>query len=120
MAKGVSDIFVVAVNDVFCVAAWKKSLEGGPGSKVHFCADATGSNHIPCLPLLRGLTDRRARLGEYTKTLGLDFDASGLLGNTRSKRFVAVVDGGVVQNLFVEDEAPNITVTASSSVLGAL
>jgi peroxiredoxin len=40
--KGVKDIYIVAVNDVFVVKAWKASLEGGTGSDVHFCADSTG------------------------------------------------------------------------------
>jgi 2-Cys peroxiredoxin 5 len=40
--KGVVGIYVVAVNDVFVVKAWKESLEGGKDSKVHFVADCTG------------------------------------------------------------------------------
>lgn len=58
--------------------------------------------------------------GEYIKTLGLDFDASGLLGNHRSKRFAAVVENGEVKSLFVESEAPEITVTKAETVLGGL
>jgi peroxiredoxin len=50
----------------------------------------------------------------------MDFDASGLLGNVRSKRFVAIVEDGVVKKVFVEDEAPNITVTAAEKVLEQL
>ncbi|KAF8539381.1 Redoxin, partial [Trichophaea hybrida] len=97
--NGVVGIYVVAVNDVFVVKAWKDSLEGGKDSKVHFLADSTG---------------------EFIKSLGLDFDASGLLGNHRSKRFAAIVEDGVVKNLFVEDEPPNVTVTLAEKVLGAL
>ncbi|CCX05998.1 Redoxin [Pyronema domesticum] len=97
--KGVAGIYVIAVNDIFCVKAWKEALAGGKDSQVHFCADSTG---------------------EYIKTLGLDFDASGLLGNHRSKRFAAVVENGEVKSLFVESEAPEITVTKAETVLGGL
>jgi peroxiredoxin len=58
--------------------------------------------------------------GEFIKSLGLDFDASGLLGNTRSKRFTAVVEDGIVKHLSVEDEPPNVTVTAAEKVLEAV
>ncbi|KAI5845063.1 Redoxin-domain-containing protein [Morchella snyderi] len=96
-AKGVSDIYIVAVNDIFVVNAWKEKL--GKDSKVHFVSDCTG---------------------EFIKSLGLDFDATGLLGGTRSKRFTAVVKDGKVDGLYVEDEAPNITVTAAEKVLASL
>lgn len=77
--------------------AWKKSFD--EKSKVHFIADSTG---------------------EYVKTLGLTFDATGLLGGTRAQRFVAVVENGVIKTLEVEDKAPNVTVTASDAVLKKL
>ena len=55
--------------------------------------------------------------GEYTKSLGLEFDASGLLGGVRSKRYAALVENGVVKNVWVEDEAPNLTVSTADAVL---
>ena len=45
-------------------------------------------------------------IGEFTNSVGLGFDASGLLGNTRSKRYVAVVEDGKVVNLQVRLTAP--------------
>lgn len=48
------------------------------------------------------------------------FDASGLLGNHRSKRYVATVQDGKIEKLEVEDEAPNVTVTDAKKVLGSL
>ncbi|KAL7268713.1 Peroxisomal membrane associated protein 20 [Rhizina undulata] len=96
--KGVKGIYIVAVNDIFVVNAWKKSL-GEPAGIVHFLSDSTG---------------------EFTKALGQDFDASGLLGNVRSKRYVAVVENGVVKDLQVEDAPPNITVTAADNILKSL
>nr|AFK44899.1 unknown [Medicago truncatula] len=94
--KGINDIFVVAVNDIFVVNAWKESI--AKGSSVHFLSDSKG---------------------EFTKSLGQDFDASGLLGNNRSKRYVAVVENGVIKSLQVEDAPPNITVTAAEKSWGA-
>jgi hypothetical protein len=73
----------------------------------------------PSLPLLL-FSDTNPATGEYIKTLGLDFDATGLLGNHRSKRFAAVVENGEVKSLFVESEAPEITVTKAETVLGGL
>lgn len=58
--------------------------------------------------------------GAFTKEIGLGFDASGLLGGFRSQRYVAVVDGDTVSQIFVEDAAPNVTVTKADNVLEAL
>ncbi|KAI5776583.1 Redoxin [Geopyxis carbonaria] len=96
-AKGYKDIYVIAVNDIFVVQAWKEHL--AKGSKVHFVSDSTG---------------------EFTKAMGLDFDAAGLLGNVRSQRYAAVVEDGTVQELYVEDEAPNLTVSTADAVLKTL
>lgn len=52
--------------------------------------------------------------------MDLMFDASGLLGNHRSKRYVATVSDGVIEKLEVEDEAPNVTVTDAGKILGGL
>lgn len=95
-SKGVSDIYIVAVNDQFTVKAWKEKLGGDKAPSVHFLADDTGA---------------------FTKAVGQDFDASGLLGNHRSKRYAFVVEDGVVKKAYVEDEAPSVTVTAAENVL---
>ena len=50
----------------------------------------------------------------------MDFDASGLLGGHRSQRYAALVEGGVVKKLYVEDEAPSVTVTSAENVLKAI
>ncbi|CEH17331.1 related to peroxisomal membrane protein 20 [Ceraceosorus bombacis] len=95
LAKGVKGIYIVAVNDLFTVQAWKEKL-GASNPAIHFLADDTGA---------------------FTRSAGLDFDASGLLGNQRSQRYVAIVEDGVVKHLAKEDEAPNVTVTAADKVL---
>ncbi|RPB01187.1 Redoxin [Choiromyces venosus 120613-1] len=92
--KGVRAVYIVAVNDIFVVNAWKEKL--AEGSETHFLSDSQG---------------------EFTKSVGLDFDAAGLLGNTRSKRYVAVVDNGKVVNLQIEDEVSKVTVTHADNIL---
>lgn len=53
-------IYVVAVNDVFVVEAWKKSLLAGKESDdcVHFLADSTGT--LPTHPMARSVADSGA------------------------------------------------------------
>ncbi|UZJ55761.1 hypothetical protein CBS101457_005081 [Exobasidium rhododendri] len=96
--KGVNTVYIVAVNDAFVTKAWKKDL-GADSPHVRFLSDDTG-----------------AFLGK----LGLLFDASGLLGNTRSQRFVAVVDNGVVSHIEIEGHAPDVTVTKVDHILTVL
>lgn len=57
---------------------------------------------------------------QFTKDAGLSFDASGLLGNHRSQRYAAIVHDGVVEHIFIEDEAPSVTVTEAEKVLAHL
>ncbi|EPX70430.1 thioredoxin peroxidase [Schizosaccharomyces octosporus yFS286] len=98
-AKGVAGIYVIAVNDVFCTAAWKKALEGGEQSKVHFLADWNG---------------------QFTKGFDATFDASGLLGPLRSKRYAAIVEDGKVTKAFVENEVTDVNVSSADNVLKSL
>ncbi|KIS68607.1 uncharacterized protein UMAG_03177 [Mycosarcoma maydis] len=98
-SKGVEAIYIVAVNDQFTVKAWKEKLGADTAPTVHFLADDTGA---------------------FTQAVGQDFDASGLLGNHRSKRYAFVVEGGVVRKAFVEDNAPDVTVTSAENVLKAI
>ncbi|KAG1750636.1 Redoxin-domain-containing protein [Suillus paluster] len=97
-AKGVNNIYVVAVNDAFVVKAWKEKL-APQGTGVRFIADDKG---------------------EFTSGVGLLFDASGLLGAPRSKRYVIVAQDGKVDFLAVEEQPANITVTAANLVLAQL
>ena len=97
-SAGIQQIYVVAVNDFFVTKAWKEHQDTKP-DLVRFISDATG---------------------EFTKAMGQLFDASGLLGNHRSKRYTAVVEDGKVTKLEVEKEAPDVTVTAADAVLKSL
>jgi 2-Cys peroxiredoxin 5 len=97
-SKGIKDIYIVAVNDAFATQAWKEKLESKQPN-VHFLADDTGA---------------------FTNAVGLGFDATGLLGNARSQRYVAVVENNTVSQLFVEQAAPDVKVTAADHVLSQL
>jgi len=98
-ARGVEGIYVVSVNDIYVVKAWKESLASG-GTPVHFLADDTAA---------------------FTSALGLAFDATSSLGGPRSKRFVLIVDGGRVTHKFVEENNPKgLSITAADKVLAHL
>lgn len=79
-AKGVDEVAVVAVNDMFVMDAWAKS-SGGRG-KITFLADGSA---------------------EFTRAAGLDLDASGLGMGVRSKRYSMLVEDGVVKLLNIEE-----------------
>ncbi len=78
-AKGVDEVWCVAVNDGFVMAAWGKD-EKGIG-KIRFLGDGSGT---------------------WTKALGLELDlvARGL--GVRSQRYSMLVENGVVKKLNVE------------------
>ncbi|EIN04457.1 Redoxin-domain-containing protein [Punctularia strigosozonata HHB-11173 SS5] len=97
-SKGVNDVFVVAVNDVFVMKAWKAQLSTSD-TGVRFIADDKGA---------------------FVSQLGLIFDASPLLGSPRSERFVIVADGHTVELVAVEPDPTKITVTAADKVLALL
>ncbi|KAG6819417.1 hypothetical protein H0H93_012041 [Arthromyces matolae] len=97
-AKGVNEVYVVAVNDVFVTKAWKENLAPN-GSGVHFIADDTAA---------------------FSKALGLAFDATGPLGGFRSLRYVIITEDDKVANLAVEPEAGKVTITAAEKILASL
>lgn len=97
-AKGVNDIYVVSINDVYVMKAWKKNLAPG-GTGVRFIAD-----------------DR----GEFVGSLGLVYDATDHLGGPRAKRFVVVSQDSKVSFIAVEEDASKSTVTESGKVLALL
>ncbi|MEM8662973.1 MAG: peroxiredoxin [Pseudomonadota bacterium] len=79
-AKGVDEVAVVSVNDVFVMNAWAKST-GGEG-KITYLADGSA---------------------DFTRAVGLDLDASGFGMGIRSKRFSMYTDDGVVKVLNIEE-----------------
>ena len=95
-AKGVDTIACIAVNDAFVMKAWGKSQN--TDGKVEMLADGNG---------------------DYTKALGLDFDASGFGMGLRGQRFALLVDNGVVKQLNVEAKG-EFKVSSAEYVLGQL
>ena len=86
----------MSVNDVFVMNAWKENLDPGAKSGVRFLADPKG---------------------DFTRDAGLIFDASGLLGNERSKRYAMVVKGGKIEKLEVEEDPTKVTVSSADKIL---
>lgn len=78
--KGISSIICLSVNDAFVMGAWGK--EQGAGDKVRMIADGNG---------------------EFTRAVGLEFDASKFGMGKRSQRYSMIVDNGVVKTVNVEE-----------------
>jgi glutaredoxin/glutathione-dependent peroxiredoxin len=78
-AKGVDTIACISVNDAFVMKAWGKAQ--GVEGKVDMLADGNA---------------------DYTKAMGLEFDASGFGMGTRGQRFAVIVDNGTIKNLNIE------------------
>jgi 2-Cys peroxiredoxin 5 len=76
----VNDIYVVSVNDIFVVNAWKESLSGNKET-VKFAGDDQG---------------------KLAQALGLVLDATGGLGSKRLIRSALIVEDGKVVNAIVE------------------
>ena len=78
-AKNVNEVWCVATNDAFVMAAWGRD-EKGLG-KIRFLADGSG---------------------ELAKKLGLEFDLTAKGMGVRFQRFSMLLDDGVVKHLNVE------------------
>jgi glutaredoxin/glutathione-dependent peroxiredoxin len=94
--KGVDAIACLSVNDAFVMKAWGKAqnTEG----KVDMLADGNA---------------------EYTKSLGLEMDATGFGMGTRGQRFSLVVDNGVVKQVNVEAKG-EFKVSSAEHVFGQI
>jgi peroxiredoxin len=78
-AKGIDEVWCIAVNDAFVMGAWGKDQKCG--GKIRMMADGSAA---------------------YTKALGLDMDLTARGMGVRSQRYSMVVDDGVVKALNVE------------------
>ena len=97
-AKGVAEVICVSVNDPFVMDAW---------------GDASGASEA-------GITLLADPQSEFTRAVGMQFDAPvvGLMG--RSKRYAMVVEDGKVTHLNVEDDPGACDVSAGEAILEAL
>jgi peroxiredoxin len=96
-AKNVDTIAVTAVNDHWVMHNWSEAT-GGAG-KMQFLADNNA---------------------EFAKGIGLDFDATGGLGGTRSKRYAMLVEDGIVKVLNVETETGKAEVSGAENLIKSL
>ncbi|RMZ88364.1 hypothetical protein DV736_g4407, partial [Chaetothyriales sp. CBS 134916] len=94
--KDAGTVAIITTNDAFVTKAWKKAL-GAEERGVRVLADAQG---------------------EFAKAWDVQFDASPVLGNPRSKRFAAVVDNGKVTKVFIEPDNVGLTGSAAEKILG--
>ena len=95
-AKGVSTIACVAVNDPWVMQAWADA-QGATG-KIVMLADGNG---------------------EFTKAMGLDVDLSIAGLGTRSQRYAAIIDDGVITSLDVEPN-PGVDVSKCENILAKI
>ena len=95
-AKGVDAVVCVSVNDPFVMGAWGEA------------------QHVEDRVLL--LADGN---GDFTKAMDLEMDGSGFGLGTRSQRYAAIIEDGVVTNLQVEP-GPGLSVSAADAILEQL
>ena len=96
IGKGVSKVACVSVNDAWVMDAWGRSQ--GAEDKILMIADGNG---------------------EFTRAMGLEFDATGLGLGIRSQRYAAVIEDGVIARLDVE-RVPGVDVSSCEAVLSHL
>jgi peroxiredoxin len=95
-AKGVDSIVCISVNDPFVMGAWGDAQQ--VGDKVVMLADGNG---------------------DFTKAIGLEMDGSGFGLGSRSQRYAAVIENGVVTALQIEPGA-GLSVSAADAILEVL
>jgi len=95
-AKGVDTVACLSVNDPFVMGAWGRDQH--VGDKVLMVADGNAA---------------------FTKAVGLEMDGSGFGLGTRSQRYAAILEDGVVTALMVEPQS-GLDVSSAESVLAAL
>lgn len=96
-AKGVDEIAVVAVNDMFVMDAWAKS--SGGGGTITFLADGSA---------------------DFVRAAGLEMDASGFGMGVRSKRFSMLVEDGEVKILNIEETPREAEVSGADALMSRL
>ena len=95
-AKGVSTIACIAVNDPWVMQAWADAQ--GASGKIVMLADGNA---------------------EFTKAMGLAVDLSVAGLGSRSQRYAAIIDDGVITSLDVEPN-PGVDVSKCENVLTKL
>ncbi|KAK2609758.1 hypothetical protein N8I77_003244 [Diaporthe amygdali] len=96
--KDAGKVFVVSVNDPFVMSAWGEALDPAGTQGIRFIADPSA---------------------EFTKALDLDFDATKIFGNHRSKRYALVIQNGKVKSTHIEPDGTGTNESLADKVLGA-
>lgn len=96
-AKGVDEIAVVSVNDVFVMDAWHTAVNSD--DKITFLADGSG---------------------DFTKAVGMELDLTERGLGLRSLRYAMIVDDGKVTELNVDDVPSNASASSAENILAAL
>jgi cytochrome c peroxidase len=97
-AKGVDEIVCISVNDPFVMKAWGEAT-GATAAGISMLADGTG---------------------DFTRAIGMAFDAPavGLMG--RSARYAMLVEDGVVKVLHREESPGTCEVSGGEAMLAAI
>lgn len=96
-AKGVDEIAVVSVNDVFVMDAWHTATNSD--DKITYLADGSA---------------------DFTKALGMELDLTERGLGLRSLRYAMVVNDGKVETLNIDDVPSNATASSAENILSAL
>lgn len=96
-SKGIDEIAVTAVNDVFVMDAWAKAA--GAADKISFLADGNG---------------------DFAQAIGLSLDLTERGLGLRSQRYAMLVDNGVVRKLNVEVEAGKAEISSATALLAQI
>lgn len=96
-AKGVGTIACIAVNDAYVMSAWGAAQ--GVDDEVTMLADG---------------------LGDFTRAMGMEVDIAAHGLGTRSKRYAAIIEDGVVTWLGVEASPGDHQESSADAVLAAL
>ena len=94
--KGIDEIAVVSVNDVWVMKAWAEATKAA--GKILFLADGSA---------------------EFTEAVGLEQDLTIAGMGPRSKRYSMLVEDGVVKQLNIE-EARGVEVSGAATILEQL
>jgi len=95
--RGVDRVACVGINDAWVMDAWAQS-QGAKG-KITMLADGNGA---------------------FTEAMGLSFDGSGFGLGTRSMRYAAIIEDGIITKLNIEDSPSSVVASSCENVLTQL
>ena len=96
-AKGIDEVWCVAVNDAMTLSAWGRECKAQ--GKVRMMGDGSA---------------------QLTKAMGVELDLTARGMGVRCQRFSMVVDDGVVKTLNVEDAPGKADVSGADNLLKGL